>query len=150
MMKDALAITRDKLVELIPHAGAMCLLDGIVAWDDASIQCVSTRHRALDNPLRQAGRLGALCGIEFAGQAMAAHGRLTGAVDQRPRAGVIASLRDVVCHCERLDSIDENIMIDATLLMGDEEHVMYSFSVTSMGRQLLSGRATVILRSEGP
>ena len=88
-------IGRDEIAGMIPHAGTMCLLDGVLDWDQASIRCVSTRHRAEDNPLRRAGHLNAICGIEFAAQAMAVHGRLAGGVNRKPTAGFLASLRDV-------------------------------------------------------
>lgn len=139
-------ISRDEIAGLIPHSGAMCLLDGVLAWDEASIQCLSARHRAPDNPLRHEGRLGILCGIEFAAQAMAVHGRLAGAVSARPRSGYLVSLRDVVCQGDRLDCVEGHIIVDAVRLMGDEERVIYSFSLTSEARQLISGRATVVLQ----
>jgi len=141
---------RDAIARLIPHEGAMCLLDGVIAWDRGSIRCVSACHRAPDNPLRQDGRLGALCGIEFAAQAMALHGALVGAVGERPRAGYLASLRDVVCRRDRLDRLDEDLIIDAVHLMGDDERVVYSFRVGCAAQEILTGRATVVLRVAMP
>jgi predicted hotdog family 3-hydroxylacyl-ACP dehydratase len=138
---------RDEIANLIPHAGAMCLLDGVLAWDKESIRCHSTRHRASDNPLRRAGRLGILCGVEFAAQAMAIHGCLAGAISARPRAGYIASLRDVTCHSDRLDTFEGDLIIDATHLMGDDERVVYSFALFCRTQELLTGRATVVLQA---
>jgi predicted hotdog family 3-hydroxylacyl-ACP dehydratase len=147
-MVTAQFLGRDEIANLIPHAGTMCLLDGVLAWEKESIRCFSTRHRALDNPLRQAGRLGILCGIEFAAQAMAVHGRLVGAVGARPRAGYIASLRDVTCHSDRLDTFDGDLIIDAMHLMGDDERVVYSFALFYKAQELLTGRATVVLQAD--
>jgi predicted hotdog family 3-hydroxylacyl-ACP dehydratase len=147
-MSDSAMIDRDAIGRLIPHAGAMCLLDDVLSWDDASIRCRSARHRAKDNPLSQLGRLGGLCGIEFAAQAMAVHGRLAGAVGQRPRAGYLASLRDVVCSCDRLDRLDDHLIIEATRLMGDDERIMYAFAITCGTQELIAGRATVVLQAE--
>jgi predicted hotdog family 3-hydroxylacyl-ACP dehydratase len=139
---------RGEIANLIPHAGAMCLLDGVLAWDQEAIRCCSTRHRAPDNPLRQAGRLGILCGIEFAAQAMAVHGCLAGAIGARPRAGYIASLREVICHTDRLDTIDGDLVIEAKHLMGDDERVVYSFALFCQTQELLTGRATVVLQAD--
>jgi predicted hotdog family 3-hydroxylacyl-ACP dehydratase len=138
-------LNRAEIAHLIPHAGAMCLLDAVETWDDASIRCRTSRHRAPDNPLRQGGRLGAVCAVEFAAQAMAVHGRLTGAVVQQPRAGYLASLRELVFHCGRLDTVASDLVIDAQRLMGNDAQVMYRFGVGSTTRELVSGRATVIL-----
>ena len=40
---------RDEILALIPHGGAMCLLDVLLNWDADHITCLS--HRA-GNPLR--------------------------------------------------------------------------------------------------
>jgi predicted hotdog family 3-hydroxylacyl-ACP dehydratase len=56
----------------------MCLLDEVTGWDTERISCRTSTHRAADNPLRAHGQLGIACGIEYAAQAMAAHGALLG------------------------------------------------------------------------
>jgi predicted hotdog family 3-hydroxylacyl-ACP dehydratase len=147
--RDAM-IERAEIATLIPHTGTMCLLDRVTSWDEQGIACRSRAHRDPDNPLRQNGRLGALAAIEFAAQAMAAHGRLAGAVGERPRAGIIASLRDISCRCERLDHLDGDLEISATRLMGDERNVMYAFAVGCDGEELVTGRATVVLQADMP
>jgi predicted hotdog family 3-hydroxylacyl-ACP dehydratase len=143
-------IDRAAIATLIPHAGTMCLLDRVVAWDEQRIACQSGAHRDPANPLRQNGRLGALSAVEFAAQAMAAHGRLAGAVSERPRAGFIASLRGINCRCDRLDQLDADLDISATKLMGDEQNVMYEFAVACGGQELVTGRVTVILQAGIP
>jgi predicted hotdog family 3-hydroxylacyl-ACP dehydratase len=143
-------IDRAAISRLIPHAGAMCLLDEVLVWDAETIVCRSGQHRDRDNPLRHGGRLGALSAIEFAAQAMAAHGRLAGAIDARPRAGFVASLRDIVCRCERIDQLGDDLLIRATRLMGDDGQVVYAFAVDCGADEILTGRATVILSAEMP
>jgi len=54
-------VTREEIAGLIPHAGAMCLLDGVLQWDESRIRCVSRSHQAPDNPMRDGGRLAAVC-----------------------------------------------------------------------------------------
>jgi predicted hotdog family 3-hydroxylacyl-ACP dehydratase len=143
-------IERAEIAALIPHAGKMCLLDRVISWDEQRIACRSRAHCDPDNPLRQDGRLGALAAIEFAAQAMAAHGRLAGAVGERPRAGIIASLRDIRCRCDRLDQLEADLEISATRLMGDDRNVMYAFSVACGNEELVTGRATVVLQADLP
>ena len=138
-------ISRTEIATMIPHAGTMCLLDGVLYWDQASIRCVSGRHRAEDNPLRRAGRLNAICGLEFAAQAMAVHGRLSGGVSRRPQAGYLASVRDVKSRQGRLDLLEPDLVIAAELLMGDEQRVIYQFALDCSGTEVLSGRAAVVL-----
>lgn len=138
-------LDRDWLLAHIPHQGSMCLLDQIDAWDSEHIRCTASSHRALDNPLRAHGRLGAACGIEYAAQAMAAHGGLLAAADTSPRAGYLAGVRGVELHVARLDNIAADLNVTAERLSGDDNTVLYGFSVSAGERVLLSGRAIVVL-----
>jgi predicted hotdog family 3-hydroxylacyl-ACP dehydratase len=143
-------IAREQIAELIPHFGAMCLLDSVLHWDEATIRCRSRRHLAEDNPLRRAGQLSGVCGIEFAVQAMAVHGQLTAKNDQKPKAGYLASLRLVHCHHNRLDLLQDDLIIDAELLIGDGRRVIYRFALQAGDVAVLSGQAAVILDLRGP
>jgi predicted hotdog family 3-hydroxylacyl-ACP dehydratase len=130
----------------IPHHGAMCLLDEVLAWDDGHVRCRSTSHRAADNPLLAHGRLGSACGIEYAAQAMAVHGALlAGVAPAKPASGFIASVRGVHFHVLRLDDVAGDLLCEATRMAGDGSTALYEFQVRSAGGCLLSGRATVVL-----
>jgi len=133
----------------IPHQGAMCLLERVVAWTPEDIHCEATGHRAPDHPLRAHGRLGIACGIEYAAQAMAVHGSLVAeahaAPSTGPRAGYLASVRGVQLHARRLDDVAGALQVRATRLLGDGNHIVYSFEVASASGSLVSGRATVVL-----
>jgi predicted hotdog family 3-hydroxylacyl-ACP dehydratase len=138
-------LTGAQIADLIPHSGAMCLLDGVVHWDASRILCMSRSHHAADNPMRAHGRLPAVCGVEYAVQAMAVHGGLAGNIAGRPRAGYLASLRDVECRSERLDDLDGDLMVEAEQVAGDGAHVVYSFRLRVGELEVLSGRALVVL-----
>ena len=129
----------------IPHQGSMCLLDGVLEWDDERIVCHADSHWAHDNPLRSQGCLHAACGIEYAAQAMAVHGALCNAAGGRPRAGFLASLRSVELLVDRLDDIATPLSIAAQRQGGDRNSVLYGFVVSGNGGRLIEGRAAVIL-----
>ena len=133
------------LLAHLPHQGSMCLLDAVTEWDAQRIRCTASSHRAPDNPLRAHDRLGAACGIEYAAQAMAAHGALLAAADNPPRAGYLASVRGVELHVARLDDIAADLEVEAERLSGDDNTILYGFRVSAAGRELLSGRAAVVL-----
>lgn len=136
---------RQQIASMIPHAGAMCLLDAVLSWDAVSVRCLSRRHRHADNPLCRAdSRLGAVCGVEIAAQAMAVHGRLVAGGGSPPAHGYLASVRDVRLRVQRLDDIAGDIIVDAERLMGDVHGATYQFVVASDGIELVSGRATVL------
>jgi predicted hotdog family 3-hydroxylacyl-ACP dehydratase len=129
----------------IPHQGRMCLLDEVLSWDAARIRCRATSHRAPDNPLRAHGRLGAACGVEYAAQAMAIHGAIMAqAAGTRARAGLLTSVRNLVLRVTRLDDLATDLIASAARLAGDEDGTLYEFSLSSGGRELLSGRAGIV------
>jgi predicted hotdog family 3-hydroxylacyl-ACP dehydratase len=132
----------------IPHQGSMCLLDRVVEWSPERIRCAASSHRNLDNPLRDADRLGAVCGIEYAAQAMAVHGALLAASDDAPRQGFLASARGVELKADRLDDVAGDLDIVAERISGDGNNVLYGFEVRAADVVLLSGRAAVILDAE--
>jgi predicted hotdog family 3-hydroxylacyl-ACP dehydratase len=134
-----------EIAALVPHADRMCLLDEVAAWDADRIRCVARGHCDPANPLRAGDELPALCGIEYAAQAMAAHGRLCGAVSRDPRAGYLASVSDVVCRARRLDDLEGDLVIEAERLAGDEARVLYRFKLLVGSVEVLSGTAAVVL-----
>jgi predicted hotdog family 3-hydroxylacyl-ACP dehydratase len=121
----------------------MCLLEKVLAWDEATITCSATSHRDPANPLRGGGGLGAIAGVEYAAQAAAAHGSLTRNFSGR---GYLATLRDVVCRVERLDTERENLTVHATQAAAQSGRLLYDFRIEAGGRELLSGRLSVVLR----
>lgn len=139
---------RAAIATVIPHAGNMCLLDGVLESDAQRIRCISSTHRAADNPMRSGNELSALCGIEYAAQAMAVHGALNAKFDKKPRAGYLAALRDVACHTMRLDNLGDDLIIEAEKTMGDETRVIYQFSIHAGTTEIMSGRATVVLDAD--
>jgi predicted hotdog family 3-hydroxylacyl-ACP dehydratase len=136
------------IASVIPHSGNMCLLDGILECNTTQIRCFSATHRNLDNPLRSDNQLAALCGIEYAAQAMAVHGVYGGQIQTKPRTGFLVSVRDVSCKTMRLDTLHEDLIIHAEKLMGDDARVMYHFTLHAGDIEIMSGRATVLLDAD--
>jgi len=87
-------VERDWIATHIPHQGNMCLLDGVVQWDDTRLTAIASSHLAPDNPLRAYGCLSSVHGIEYAAQAMAVHAALLGTAHAKsaPRAGVLEQI----------------------------------------------------------
>lgn len=139
---------RDWIERHIPHRYAMCLLDSVLTWDDAYIFCQASSHQDPLNPLRAHGRLGAVCAIEYAAQAMAVHGslRLTrGRSEEHSSHGYLTGVRNVLLGVERLDTIRTKLDCKATRVTGDALGILYTFEVSAGGVAVASGRATVIL-----
>ena len=141
-------IGKTEIAALIPHAGAMCLLDSVFFWDDKKIVCLASSHRDSDHPLASDGQLLAVCGIEYAAQAMAVHGGLTANAGKRSAAGYLASVRDVVCHDDRLDLLLDDLEVTATRLAGDMSGAVYGFVLRHGTATILEGRAAVVLDTD--
>jgi predicted hotdog family 3-hydroxylacyl-ACP dehydratase len=142
-----MSLNRTWIEQHIPHRGSMCLLDEVLEWDAASIRCRSATHRAANHPLSRQGRLGIACGIEYAAQAMAVHGALASNASHRSapsQVGLLASLRDVRMFAERLDTIEADLICEATQVAGDAASAIYTFQISAAHTSLLSGRATVV------
>jgi predicted hotdog family 3-hydroxylacyl-ACP dehydratase len=127
----------------------MCLLDGVLEWDAQRILCRATSHRDPANPLRVAQALPAACGIEYGAQAMAVHGALLDAHGAPLGRGFLASVRAVRLRAARLDDVEGPLQVSAERLGGEDDHVLYAFSIAGDGGELLSGRAAVVLDARG-
>jgi predicted hotdog family 3-hydroxylacyl-ACP dehydratase len=136
---------RARIAALIPHHGAMCLLDQVVRWNAREILCGSRTHLEPGNPLRRAGTLGMVCGIEYGLQAAALHGALRDGARQPP--GYLAGLRDVTIEAGRLDDAALGTLeVAAMLELNDRSGMIYGFRLASeTGRVLVEGRATIVL-----
>jgi len=141
-------LNRQWIAAHIPHQGAMCLLDEVLDWSASEIRCRTRSHCLADNPLRTGERLRALCGIEYAAQAIAVHGALiTEAGGNAPRPGMLAGVRNVELEVERLDDINADLIVRGVRLGGDSTALLYGFSLSWDLRELVAGRATILLRA---
>lgn len=139
----ALPATREAIARLIPHQGAMCLLERVETCNAASIACLSGTHRDAANPLRRGGVLPAAAGIGYALQAMALHGALTAGAAQGP--GFLAALSGVRLAQARLDGITGPLRVSAEALAQESRGFIYAFEVVGEGHVLIAGRATILL-----
>lgn len=139
-------LAKTDFIDLIPHAGDMCLLDGVVAWDDTTIHATTVSHVLDTHPLRGEHGLHAVHLAEYGAQAMAVHGALR-ARDQgetEPRPGMLVSLRGVTFSVQRIDTLDGPLDVYAECLIADENGAQYTFHVCHRGVEVASGRAAVI------
>ena len=139
-------LDRAAIAALIPHAGRMCLLDRVEAWDARRIVCSATGHTDADHPLRSASGLLATAAIEYAAQAAAVHGGLNAqAAGTSAAPGFLASARGVQLHRLRLDDLQEAITVEAEHLAGDGQQLLYAFTLRHAGALVADGRLAVVL-----
>jgi predicted hotdog family 3-hydroxylacyl-ACP dehydratase len=133
---------------LIPHQGAMCLLDDIVAWDEKAIHARSRSHQRIDNPLRSDDRLRAVHLCEYGAQAMAVHGGLLArAAGGTAAPGFLVSLRAVELAVARIDDLGDALDVHAEKLAAGETGWQYRFRIEHAGVTIAEGRAAVLATS---
>jgi predicted hotdog family 3-hydroxylacyl-ACP dehydratase len=141
-------VTRQRILQLIPHQGAMCLLDTALDWSTTDITCSAWSHLTPDNPLRRDGRLHAVCGVEYGLQAAALHGALVNG--SRQSARYLAALRDVDLRADWLDEPSLGALrVTAMQELFMPHGLIYRFAVAAEGGTvLLSGRAILAAPAE--
>lgn len=142
-------LDHDAICRLLPHAGAMCLLDTVEHCSDAAIHCRAESHRDPANPLRGEAGLHALAALEYGAQGMAVHGALLAGAGPA-RAGYLAAVRDLHLQTRRLDSLDAPLDIHAERILSDRDSSIYDLRVSAGEQPVLSARATVILQPADP
>ena len=141
----AVLIHKAEIRSLIPHAGTMCLLEGVTAWDDTSIVCVTDTHRDAMNPLRRQGRLAALHAFEYGAQAVAIHGGLLArAAGRRVPPAYLAALRDARLTVTRLDDVEAPLEVTAKWLTGRAGNCIYQSRISANAQVLAEARITII------
>ena len=144
------SLTDIHIASLIPHAGSMCLLDAVDTYDQQRIVCSASSHRDTHNPLRHADQLSVQAGIEYAAQAVAAHGSLLMRQQNpqaAPRGGMIAVLTDVRWQVERLDTVSDDLTISAERLAELPQGLQYRFALHTEQQELLSGEMIIALQT---
>lgn len=135
----------EAIEHLLPHAGAMRMIDAVARWNEEEIECLAHSHRDAGNPLRIGGALPAPCGLEYGAQAMAIHGALVAGRDAKPRVGLLVAAHALTWQVARLDTVAGALTIHARRLLGSAQQVAYEFDVRDGTRALVSGRASVML-----
>jgi predicted hotdog family 3-hydroxylacyl-ACP dehydratase len=138
-------IDRPDIAALLPHRGAMCLLDLVEEWDSLRIVCSTMTHHSAANPLRRQGGLGIMAGIEYAAQAMAVHAALKKSGAGRAARGYLAAVRAVSFYTERLDKRPGALTITADCQHREATRAVYEFALKSGESLLVEGRAIVVL-----
>jgi len=144
------ALDRAAIAERLPHEGAMCLLDGVLSYDDERIVCVSDRHRDPAHPLATSAGLSSVVAIELAAQAMALHGALVGGRDAAPLHGRLARVRDCVLECERMDTLAAPLVVEAVRIAGGGGALSYRFGVIAGRDAVARGSILVALAPAAP
>jgi predicted LPLAT superfamily acyltransferase/predicted hotdog family 3-hydroxylacyl-ACP dehydratase len=137
------ALSKPQFEHLLPHAGAMILIDKVDFWNSKQIVCRTLSHRQLLNPLRLNGQLSSLHLIEYGAQATAIHG---GLLTGKAAPGFLAAIRGAHFNVDNLDDIPDELVITAIAELKIQNGAVYQIRITADGtdKALFEARTTVI------
>lgn len=138
-------IGREEILALIPHQGAMCLWDEVIAWNADSIRLRTQSHRDPAHPLCARGRLRAVHLCEYGAQAMAVHGGLLAReAGGAAKPGLLVALRGIELRVARIDDLPGALECEAQALARGEGSQQYAFRIFHVGEVIAEGRAAVM------
>ena len=134
--------------ELIPHSGAMVLVDGLTHWAEGEAACtLRVRERA---PFVKDGKVESAVTIEYMAQTVAAclgyeALRGGGAV----RVGMIIACKKFTAHAETL-SVGDELVIDCKRVRGNEMLSHFDCRVSRRGEVFSEGVLTLYHAEKPP
>lgn len=141
-------LNKTQIQGLLPHRGAMFLLDGVLAYDRERIECRAISHRDPHNPLRSDRILPAHAGIEYAAQAAGIHGGLLNRLadpQAAPQLGYLAVLSSIEWHVPRLDDLPDELRIHARRAAVTPGGRLYRFHIEHHAMVVMRGELIIAL-----
>jgi predicted hotdog family 3-hydroxylacyl-ACP dehydratase len=136
------------VAELLPHAGAMVLLDEVV--EHAEERLVARVRLHAGSVFAEGGRIPALVAIEYMAQAIGAYaGMRARAAGEPVRIGYLLGTRDLALELDAFDAGDE-LLVEARHVWGDEQLGSFECAVSRAGRVVATALVNVYQGSEVP
>ncbi len=136
------------IAELLPHSGAMVLLDEVVEHGEGRIVTrVTLRPGSL---FTEGGRIPALVAIEYMAQTVGAYaGMRARAAGEPVQMGYLLGTRELTLDVDAFDVGDE-LVVEARHVWGDEQLGSFQCVVGREGRAVASALLNVYQGSEVP
>ncbi|NOY72543.1 MAG: hypothetical protein GXP14_09235 [Gammaproteobacteria bacterium] len=140
-------IAKKEIEKLIPHGVEMCLLDGVVAWNECTLTAVSHFHFSPGNPLLEKGQLAIVNLVEYGAQAAAIHAALnqTGLSSTRP--AYLGAIKSIKFHCQTIDTAIKLLEIKVHCLASSPDGAVYTITTEGGDQPLLSGKIILVTPS---
>jgi len=141
-------LEKHQIEGLLPHQGAMFLMDRVVAYDREKIICSTRSHVQPANPLRHGACLPAHTSIEYAAQAAGIHGGLLNRdlfPDSPAQMGYLAVISNTQWQVDRLDDLSEELIIHARRTAVTPGGRAYRVHIEHRGVVIMSGDMIIAL-----
>ncbi len=140
-------LDRYKICQLLPHSGAMCLLDHVANWDQDKISCIAFSQLNINNPLRFNNRLLTGSTIEYAAQAMGLHRSLLSMKSKSPKVGYLALIKNFKFYFDYIDQEDQ-LNIECVSISSFLNGFMYEFKIKNDNKLISKGTAMIVVPQE--
>jgi predicted hotdog family 3-hydroxylacyl-ACP dehydratase len=137
-------LQHDEIARLLPHKGAMCLLDNALDCNAESIRCLADAARP-GHPLRDAAGVSVVHGVEYGAQAAALHQMITRPELRGATGGMLLQMRNVEFSADYLDRLPQPLTITARCAMASSELARYFFAIHSANVLASQGELTLKL-----
>ena len=148
-------IERAAIEAMIPHSGAMCLLDAVEEWDEQHILCRTESHRRDDNPFLLEGQLDAVLLVEYGAQAAAIHASLLTekGAEQGIREGqtaYIGAVKNLQLYEPAVAPDIKTLHIEAQCILNNANGAIYQIQCSAKKsdgehRPIISARVVLVL-----
>ena len=145
-------LEKSQIEMLLPHQGAMFLLERVTRFDTDEIECTACSHGDRDNPLRHIDCLPAHAAIEYAAQAAGVHGGLLNQQLHRgapAQVGYLAVVSNLHWQVERLEDLPGDLTIHARRTAVTPSGCAYHVEIHNQGRSIMSGDLIIALETSG-
>jgi predicted hotdog family 3-hydroxylacyl-ACP dehydratase len=145
-------LEKHQIEGLLPHQGAMFLLERVTAYDRDKIVCTTRSHVSPTNPLRHDEQLPAHVAIEYAAQAAGIHGGLLNRdlfPDAPAQMGYLAVISNAEWKVERLDDLSEKLIIHALRTAVTPGGRAYRVRIEHAGTTIMNGDLVIALETGG-
>ncbi len=145
-------LEKSQIEALLPHDGAMFLLDRVCRFDRNEIECSAASHRDPLNPLRQGNCLPVHVAIEYAAQAAGVHGGLLNRElhpDAPAQMGYLAVISQLQWHVARLDDLPDALNIHARRTAVTPGGRAYRVAIHHRQQLIMTGDLIIALAIDG-
>ena len=145
-------LEKHQIEGLLPHQGAMFLMERVTGYDGDKITCVTRSHLNPANPLRHSDWLPAHTAIEYAAQAAGIHGGLLNRdlfPDAPAQMGYLAVISNAEWKVERLDDLPGELIIHAQRTAVMPGGRAYRVRIEHVGKVIMTGDLVIALETGG-
>lgn len=136
-------LSRAEIERLLPQKEAMCLIDGVTSWDEASILCTADAGRA-SHPLKGERGVSAVHSVEYGAQAAALHCLLQRR-SEPAQSGLLLQIHEARFFVPRLDSLPQPLRVQANCTHSTSEAARYAYQIEAGGVIASTGELTTRL-----